>query len=131
VTALVKDLLTPLIAAIIGKPDFSAIAFEVNGSKFLIGDFINAILSFILIAAAVYFFVIVPVNALMARLRRGEAPPDPTLVTSELLFWISYPTTQSFLAEIRPCSSQTIPHHRGATNPVYVALMDYSTADLL
>jgi large conductance mechanosensitive channel len=53
VTALVKDLLTPLIAAIIGKPDFSAIAFEVNGSKFLIGDFINAILSFILIAAAV------------------------------------------------------------------------------
>jgi large conductance mechanosensitive channel len=78
VTALVKDLLTPLIAAIIGKPDFSAIAFEVNGSKFLIGDFINAILSFILIAAAVYFFVIVPVNALMARSRRGEAPPDPT-----------------------------------------------------
>jgi large conductance mechanosensitive channel len=78
VTALVKDLLTPLIAAIIGKPDFSAIAFEVNGSKFLIGDFINAILSFILIAAAVYFFVIVPVNALLARSRRGEAPPDPT-----------------------------------------------------
>jgi large conductance mechanosensitive channel len=78
VTALVKDLLTPLIAAIIGKPDFSAIAFEVNGSKFLIGDFINAIVSFILIAAAVYFFVIVPVNALLARSRRGEAPPDPT-----------------------------------------------------
>src|SRR4029434_6191744 len=78
VTALVKDLLTPLIAAIVGKPDFSAIAFEVNGSKFLIGDFINALVTFILIAAAVYFFVIVPVNTLMARLRRGEAPPDPT-----------------------------------------------------
>ena len=56
VTALVKDLLTPLIAAIVGKPDFSAIAFEVNGSKFLIGDFLNALVSFLLIASAVYFF---------------------------------------------------------------------------
>lgn len=78
VTALVKDLITPLIAAIAGKPDFSAITFEVNGSKFLIGDFINALLSFILIAAAVYFFVVLPMNALMARMRRGEVPPEPT-----------------------------------------------------
>jgi large conductance mechanosensitive channel len=78
VTALVKDLLTPLIAAIIGKPDFSAIQFEVNSSKFLIGDFINAVISFLLIAAAVYYFVVLPVNTLMARMRRGEAPPDPT-----------------------------------------------------
>ncbi len=78
VTAMVKDLLTPLIAAIVGKPDFSAISFEVNASKFLIGDFINALISFILIAAAVYFFVVVPMNALLARMRRGEAPPDPT-----------------------------------------------------
>jgi large conductance mechanosensitive channel len=78
VTALVKDLLTPLIAAIVGKPDFSAIAFEVNASKFLIGDFINAIISFLLIAAAVYFFVVLPMNSLMARMRRGEAPLDPT-----------------------------------------------------
>ena len=79
VTALVKDLLTPLIAAVAGKPDFSAIAFELNGSKFLIGDFINAIVSFILIGAAVYFFVIVPMNAFVARMRRGEATPDPTI----------------------------------------------------
>ena len=50
VTALVKDLLTPLIAAIVGQPDFSAIAFEVNGSKFLVGDFINALVAFLLIA---------------------------------------------------------------------------------
>lgn len=78
VTALVKDLLTPLIAAIIGEPDFSAITFTVNGSKFLIGDFINALFSFLAIAAAVYFFVIVPVNAMQARMRRGETPPDPT-----------------------------------------------------
>src|SRR6516165_7290726 len=78
VTALVKDLITPLIAAIVGKPDFSAIVFSVNDSKFMIGDFINAVVSFLLIAAAIYFFVIVPVNALTARMRRGEAPADPT-----------------------------------------------------
>ncbi len=78
VTALVKDLLTPLIAAIGGQPDFSAIQFTVNGSQFLIGDFINAVISFVLIAAAIYFFVVSPMNALMARRRRGEAPADPT-----------------------------------------------------
>src|SRR5215831_18528250 len=78
VTALVKDLITPLIAAIVGKPDFSAIVFEVNGSKFMIGDLINALVSFLLIAVAIYFFVVLPVNALTARMRRGEAPPDPT-----------------------------------------------------
>jgi len=78
VNALVKDLLTPLIAAIVAKPDFSAIAFQINGSRFLVGDFINSIVSFVLIAAAVYFFVVLPVNALMARIRRGDAPPDPT-----------------------------------------------------
>jgi large conductance mechanosensitive channel len=64
VTALVKDLLTPLIAAIVGQPDFSAIVFTVNGSKFLIGDFINALLAFVLVAAAIYFFVVVPMSRL-------------------------------------------------------------------
>jgi large conductance mechanosensitive channel len=78
VTALVKDLITPIIAALVGKPDFSNIFFDVNGSRFLIGDFINALVSFLLIAAAVYFFVVLPVNTIMARIKRGEAPPDPT-----------------------------------------------------
>lgn len=78
VTALVKDLITPIVAAIVGKPDFSNIFFDVNGSRFLIGDFINALVSFLLISAAVYFFVVLPVNALMARIKRGEAPADPT-----------------------------------------------------
>jgi len=78
VTAMVKDLLTPLIAAIVGKPDFSAIVFTVNGSKFPIGDFLNALVSFLLIAAAIYYVVVVPMNALNARLRRGQTPPDPT-----------------------------------------------------
>lgn len=78
VTALVKDLITPLIAAIGGKPDFSALQFSVNGSKFPIGDFVNALFAFLMIAAAVYFLVVAPMNALMARIHRGEAPPDPT-----------------------------------------------------
>jgi large conductance mechanosensitive channel len=78
VTALVKDLVTPLIAAVFGKPDFSAIAFTVNQSTFLIGDFINAIVAFLLIATAVYFLIVVPVNAMTERLNRGQAPPDPT-----------------------------------------------------
>jgi large conductance mechanosensitive channel len=77
ITALVKDLVTPLIAAIVGKPDFSAIAFTVNNSKFAIGDFINAVVSFVLVAAAVYFFIVLPVNKAVARARRGEAPADP------------------------------------------------------
>ena len=78
VTALVKDFITPLIAAVVGKPDFSAISFTVNGSVFAVGDFLNALVSFLLIATAVYVFVVLPVNTIMARLRRGEAPPDPT-----------------------------------------------------
>ncbi len=78
VAALVKDLLTPLIAAMVGKPDFSAIKFTVNGSEFLIGDFINALISFLLVAAAIYFFVVAPMNAIIERRRRGQAPPDPT-----------------------------------------------------
>ena len=78
VEAMVKDLITPLIAAIVGQPDFSAIKFTVNGSQFLLGDFINAVLSFVLVGAAVYFFVVVPVNAIAARRARGEPPSDPT-----------------------------------------------------
>lgn len=77
VTGFVKDLLTPLIAAIAKQPDFSALTFTLNGSKFLYGDFINTLLSFVIIAGAVYFFVVVPINALIARARL-EPPADPT-----------------------------------------------------
>ena len=78
VAAMVKDLLTPLIGAVVGQPDFSAFTITVNGSTFLIGDFLNAVISFLLVAAAVYFFVVAPVNAIVARRRRGESPADPT-----------------------------------------------------
>lgn len=73
VTAFVKDLLTPLIAAIGGQPDFSALEFTINNSRFLYGDFINAIISFLIVAGVVYFFVVAPMNALMKRF----APPPP------------------------------------------------------
>ena len=78
VTALTKDLLMPLIAALVGKPDFSAIKFTLHGSEFGLGDFINAVVSFLLVAAAVYFFVVTPVNLLVARMRKAPAPADPT-----------------------------------------------------
>ena len=78
VSAFTKDLLTPLIAAIVGKPDFSAISFTINGSVFPFGDFINAAISFLLVAVAVYFFVVTPVNLLVARMHRADAPVSPT-----------------------------------------------------
>ena len=77
VTAFVKDLVTPLIAALGGKPDFASLYFTVNNSKFLYGDFINAVIAFLVIAAVIYFFVVVPINAMVARSRR-EPPADPT-----------------------------------------------------
>jgi large conductance mechanosensitive channel len=73
VTALVRDLLTPIIALIFGKPNFSNLSFTINSSHFLYGDFINFLISFISIAAAVFFFVVQPVNAL---LRRHKTEPD-------------------------------------------------------
>ena len=78
VTAFVKDLLTPLIAAIFGKADFSTLYIELNGSRFMYGDFINAVVAFLLVAIAVYFFVVVPMNAYLAYRKRGELPSDPT-----------------------------------------------------
>jgi large conductance mechanosensitive channel len=68
VTALVKDLITPLVAAIGGKPNFDSLSFTVNGSHFLYGAFINALLTFLIVAAVVYFFVVRPVAALLERL---------------------------------------------------------------
>ena len=77
VTAFVENLITPLIAAILGEPNFGSLSFTINGAEFRYGLFLNALISFIAIAAAVFFFVVKPVNALMARARR-EPPGDPT-----------------------------------------------------
>ena len=76
VNALVGDLITPIIAAIIGKPDFSSLTFTINQSTFKYGDFLNALIAFVSIAVAVFYFVVKPVNGLMGR-RKTELPPDP------------------------------------------------------
>ena len=77
ITAFVKDLVTPLIAALFGKPDFSNLSFTINNSKFFYGDFINAVLAFVIIGAVLYFFVVVPYTAMVARSHK-EPPADPT-----------------------------------------------------
>lgn len=77
VTALVADILTPFIAAIAAVPDFSGLSFTLNGSKFMYGHFINALISFLLVASAVFFFIVKPMNVLIARSRK-ETPADPT-----------------------------------------------------
>jgi large conductance mechanosensitive channel len=77
VTAMVKDLITPLIGAFGGTPDFSGIFFTVNGSKFMVGDFINALISFLTIAAVIYFAVVMPMNKLVAKMKSGKSV-DPT-----------------------------------------------------
>jgi large conductance mechanosensitive channel len=78
VAALVKDLLTPLIAAIGGQPNFGGLYFTINNSKFLYGDFINAIIAFIILAAVIFFLVVRPMNALVQRSHK-EPPADPTI----------------------------------------------------
>jgi large conductance mechanosensitive channel len=85
VTALVTDLITPIVAAVIGKPDFSGLTFTINGSKFLYGDFLNALIAFVSIAAAVFFFVVKPVNTLMARRKTQPDVESETMACPECL----------------------------------------------
>ena len=86
VSALVKDLLTPLIAALVGKPDFSGLTFTVNASRFFYGDFINAVVAFVLAGAAVYFLVVVPMKAIATRMSKpGTATPSATRPCPECL----------------------------------------------
>jgi large conductance mechanosensitive channel len=94
VTALVKDIVTPIVAAIVGKPDFSALTFTIHKSRFFYGDFVNAVISFLAIAAAVFFFVVKPINSLLERRKRAMAAggePEPATLSDEALL----------LAEIR------------------------------
>jgi len=76
VTALVADLVTPLIAAIGGQPDFGGLTFTINGSVFRYGHFLNAVISFVIIAAVIFFLVVKPLNALLAR-RKAKVEPPP------------------------------------------------------
>ena len=95
VNSLVKDIITPLIAAIAGKHDFSDLTFTIHNSTFRYGDFLNAVIAFLLIAAAVYFIIVMPMNK-MAELRKarlaaqghveeeGEAPSDEVLLLTDI-----------------------------------------------
>jgi large conductance mechanosensitive channel len=85
VTALVRDLITPLVAAIFGEPLFDTLAFTINGSRFAYGDFLNAALTFLIIAAVVFFLVVKPVNLMMARLRTEPDVDTPTRGCPECL----------------------------------------------
>ena len=72
VDALVKDVITPFIGAFGGEPNFSGIYFTINKSKFLVGDFLNALISFLIIAGVIYFFIVLPMNKLTDRIKRKE-----------------------------------------------------------
>ncbi len=85
VSALVKDIITPIIGAFGGTPDFSAFSFTINGSKFLIGDFINSLLSFLIISAVVYFFIVLPMNQLMTISKKTKSKPATTKKCPECL----------------------------------------------
>jgi len=78
VTGLVKDLITPLIAAIGGQPDFSRLSFTINNSKFLYGEFLNAIISFLILASVIFFFVVNPLNKLMAKAKPSDEIEKPS-----------------------------------------------------
>ena len=86
VTALVEDFITPLIAAIGGQPDFSALDFKINDSVFKYGHFLNAVISFLVVAAVIFFFVVKPMNMLLSRMQRPNAPePESTKQCPECL----------------------------------------------
>ncbi len=104
VTAFVKDLVTPLIAAIGGQPDFAGLTFTINGSRFLYGDFINALIAFVIIAAVVFLFVIKPVNALMARFQPAPAVDIETIACPHCISDIPIAATRCAF-----CTSQVGP----------------------
>lgn len=107
VTSLVEDLLTPVIAAIIGKPDFSDLTFTINDSVFRYGNFINAVIAFLSVAAAVYFFVVVPMEKLNERRAKGE--DDTTKKCPECLSEIP--------VEARRCAFCTVELRPGTMPP--------------
>jgi len=91
VQAFVADIITPIIAAIFGKPDFSSLTFTINGSVFRYGDFLNALIAFVTVAAAIFFFVVKPMNVLAARRAAGQEPEAEVAPTVD----------QQLLTEIR------------------------------
>lgn len=94
IDSMVKGLITPLIGVFGAVPDFSALSFTINGSRFLVGEFVNAIVAFIILAAVIYFLVIVPVNRMMARYQSTEPVPQTTRECPECLSKIPLKATR-------------------------------------
>jgi large conductance mechanosensitive channel len=109
VSSLVKDLITPIIAAIVGKPNFAGLFFTINGSHFLYGDFIDALITFLSVAAAVFFFVVKPINAIALAQARGKGTPDPTTKQcTECLSDIPIAATRcAFCTQAQPATATT------------------------
>lgn len=85
VNSMVKDILTQFIAAIVGKPDFSGVVIKVNGTPINIGNFLNAAISFLIVASVVYFCIVLPLNTLMAKFKKPPTPPPPMKTCTECL----------------------------------------------
>ncbi len=107
VTAFVADIITPIVAAIFGKPDFSSLDFTINGSRFAYGDFLNALFTFVIIAFVLFFFVVKPVNALMARSKTEEPVAEETRECPECLSSIPVAARRCAFctAEVGPAST--------------------------
>ena len=104
VKALVSDLITPIVAAIFGQPDFGALTFTINGSQFAYGDFLNNVIAFVSVAAAVFFFVVAPINALMAR-RAKEMPEERECPECTLAIPLRARRCPECTAEIEPATA--------------------------
>jgi len=94
VTAMSKDLFTPIIGAIGGTPDFSSFKYSLNGSELLVGDFLNAIISFVITAFVIYFFIVVPMNRITARINKGKTDDPAEQACSECLSLIPAKATR-------------------------------------
>ena len=94
VSALVKDLMTPLVAAIFKQPNFSNLSFTFNGSEFMYGDFVNSLVAFLVLALTIYFFVVLPINRISARLKKGPPPEATTKTCPECLSSIPVKATR-------------------------------------
>ena len=109
VQSLVADLITPLIAAIGGNQDFSALKFTINNSEFMYGNFLNQAIAFLITAAAIFFVVVKPMNKLMARLKPAEEEPAATKICPECLSAIPAAATRcAFCTSVQPATSTTL-----------------------
>jgi large conductance mechanosensitive channel len=107
VNALVSDLITPLIGLIGGKPDFSFLKLTFNGTDFLVGDFVNALIAFLIIAAVVYFAVVMPMSKVLARMKKGQVEQPGTKICPDCLSAIPLKAKKcAFCTSLQPAKAK-------------------------